>query len=81
MARRFYQTLDHAVTGKRRYPVWPMRFSFTGEDVHPSGAPTLGQHNDEVLGGELGLSREDLERLREQGVIGERWSPPSAPGV
>ena len=73
-ARGFYQTLDHPVTGKRRYPVWPMRFSFAPGDVHPSGAPTLGQHNEEVLGGELGLSGEELERLRREGVIGERWT-------
>jgi crotonobetainyl-CoA:carnitine CoA-transferase CaiB-like acyl-CoA transferase len=73
-ARGFYQTLDHPVTGKRRYPVWPLRFSFADAGMHPSGAPTLGQHNNEVLGGELGLSTDDLARLRREGVIGERWS-------
>ncbi len=74
-ARGFYQSLDHPVTGKRRYPVWPMRFSFAGPNAHPSGAPTLGQHNDEVLGSELGVGPEERARLRREGVIGERWSP------
>jgi len=73
-ARGFYQTLDHPVTGKRRYPVWPMRFSFASAEIYPSGAPTLGQHNDELLGGELGLSSDALARLRREGVIGERFT-------
>ena len=32
------------------------------------GAPRLGQHNREVLGGELGFSSEELAKLRESGV-------------
>lgn len=35
-------------------------------------APTLGQHNEEVLSGILGLSIGDLERLERAGVIGTR---------
>jgi len=32
-------------------------------------APWLGEHTDEVLGDELGLSASELERLRGTGVI------------
>lgn len=71
-ARGYYQTLIHPVSGERRYPGWPMQFSFTPRDLHPSCTPTLGQHNDQVLGGELGLSAAELERLRKHGIIGER---------
>ena len=74
VARDYYQTLDHPVTGKRRYPVWPMRFSFASkEPAYAAGTPTLGQHNQEILGEELGLSRAELERLRRDEIIGERW--------
>ena len=34
-------------------------------------APTLGQDNDEVLGGRLGLSTDELTALRAEKVIGE----------
>ena len=52
-ARNYYLTLEHPVTGKRRYPVWPMRFSFHTGPAYPGATATLGQHNDEILGGEL----------------------------
>ena len=35
----------------------------------PTGAPRLGEHTDEVLGGLLGLSGDDLAGLRSDGVI------------
>ncbi len=56
VARGYYQPLDHAKTGVRRYPGWPMRFSFA-DAHHRRGAPTLGQHNREILT-ELGVSDE-----------------------
>ncbi|MAE94247.1 MAG: acyl-CoA hydratase [Deltaproteobacteria bacterium] len=76
-ARRYFQSLDHPVSGPRRYPVWPMRFSFAPAGMHPSGPPTLGQHNEEVLGGLLAVSGKELTRLQEEAVIGERWSAAS----
>jgi crotonobetainyl-CoA:carnitine CoA-transferase CaiB-like acyl-CoA transferase len=33
-------------------------------------APTLGQDNDAILGGRLGLSRGEIDRLAAAGVIG-----------
>jgi len=70
--RGFWVRLEHPVTGTTPYANLPMRFSAWGNDLHRSPPPTLGQHNDEVLGGELGLSDEELERLREDQVIGEK---------
>jgi crotonobetainyl-CoA:carnitine CoA-transferase CaiB-like acyl-CoA transferase len=48
-----------------------MRFSCT-PDQHRSGAPTMGEHNAEILGAELGLSDAELARLTRDGVIGDR---------
>ncbi len=44
------------------------RFSATPGAVHRTG-PGLGEHNREVLCGELGLSEAELERLRAEGVV------------
>jgi crotonobetainyl-CoA:carnitine CoA-transferase CaiB-like acyl-CoA transferase len=71
--RGYYVELDHERTGTRRYPGWPMRFS-SGWRQHRRGAPTLGQHNDEILGDELGLNTPELDRLRDAGVIGDRMT-------
>jgi crotonobetainyl-CoA:carnitine CoA-transferase CaiB-like acyl-CoA transferase len=73
-ARGFYQALNHPRSGERRYPVWPMRFSYGPEPHYGSVAPTLGQHNAEILGGELGLGEDELVRLRNASIIGDRMA-------
>jgi crotonobetainyl-CoA:carnitine CoA-transferase CaiB-like acyl-CoA transferase len=70
VARGFYQPLDHALTGVRQYPGWPMQLSFLRAH-HRRGAPTLGEHNEEILT-ELGLEPDDIAALADQGVIGTR---------
>jgi hypothetical protein len=41
-----------------------------GEPVTPpTGAPRLGEHNEEVWCGLVGLSQADLTRLRADGVV------------
>ncbi len=69
--RGFYEDLHHAVTGRHRYPGWPLRITPGPVRHHRCAPPTLGQHNDEILGG-LGLSRDELASLRRERVIGER---------
>ncbi len=71
VARGYYQELDHARTGVRRYPGWPAQFSFA-ERHHRRGAPTLGQHNRELLTEDLGLTDDEVDALERDGIIGDR---------
>jgi crotonobetainyl-CoA:carnitine CoA-transferase CaiB-like acyl-CoA transferase len=73
-ARGFFQTMQHPRSGEARYPGWPMAFSGLPRALHRRPPPALGQHNDEILGGELGLDEEERARLRAEGIIGERPS-------
>ena len=73
-ARGFFQTLRHPRSGEARYPGWPMAFSGLPRALHRRPPPALGQHNDEILGDELGLDEDERARLREEGIIGERPS-------
>ena len=50
----------------------PTRFRTWTGAVHTRPAPTLGQHNGEVLSGELGIGADKLAALERDGVIGTR---------
>jgi crotonobetainyl-CoA:carnitine CoA-transferase CaiB-like acyl-CoA transferase len=73
-ARAHFRTLDHAVCGPLAYPSWPLRFSSGPEEPYAAGAPTLGQHNEEILRTVLGLSDAEIVELRAARVIGETMS-------
>jgi len=70
--RRFFQVMQHPITGETRYPGLPMAFSWIDRQLHRRPPPTLGQHNDDVLGAELRLSAEELADLRVRKIIGDR---------
>jgi crotonobetainyl-CoA:carnitine CoA-transferase CaiB-like acyl-CoA transferase len=69
-ARGFFEPLDHPVVGPHEYPTWPVRMSAGPARFWSGPAPTLGQHTEDVLRGELGVSDAELERLRNEHVIG-----------
>ena len=71
-ARGFWEQVVHPVVGEHRYPGWPMRLSGGPTGWYRSPAPLLGQHNEEVLSGVLGLAAEEIADLQRAGVIGER---------
>jgi crotonobetainyl-CoA:carnitine CoA-transferase CaiB-like acyl-CoA transferase len=58
--------------GEQHYPTWPIRMSAGPHRYWTTPAPTLGQHNRDVLHGELGLTEEDLARLESEHVIGTK---------
>jgi crotonobetainyl-CoA:carnitine CoA-transferase CaiB-like acyl-CoA transferase len=60
--------VDHPAIGPVRVDGLPVHLSGTDWKIE-RGAPLLGQHNDDVYGGLLGLSREELTALREEGSI------------
>ena len=73
VARGFFEPMTRAVIGLHHIPSLPYRFASRGDRPwHRTPAPLIGEHNDEVLGGELGLGPDELERLRNTSVIGER---------
>lgn len=70
-ARSFFERPVHPVVGARPTPGQPFRYEGVSSWIR-SPAPTLGQHNREVLGELLGLSTDALEALERDGIIGTR---------
>src|SRR5258706_10942220 len=68
-ARGFFERIENPLVGTQEYPSWPMRMSAGPERFWTGPAPTLGRDNDEVLR-EVGVTDEELARLRDQHVIG-----------
>ncbi len=68
-ARGALVACEHPVAGTVRVVGPPIRFSETPGAVR-SPAPLLGEHTNDVLRERLGLSDEDLARLRALGVVG-----------
>jgi crotonobetainyl-CoA:carnitine CoA-transferase CaiB-like acyl-CoA transferase len=67
-ARDFFVEVCHPDAGRVTQPGPPFRMAETPWHIRRC-APRLGQHNEEIYGGMLGLSKEELMVLREQGVI------------
>ncbi|HTK14846.1 MAG TPA: CoA transferase [Acidimicrobiia bacterium] len=68
-ARGFFEPIDNPLVGLQEYPSWPVRMSAGPPRFWTGRAPTLGEHNEEVLR-EIGITDEEMERLRDERVIG-----------
>ena len=69
--RGYFERTDHPTVGPLPIPSLPFRFASV-DRWHRRPAPTLGQHNEEILGKILGLSAEALAELRAEGITGTR---------
>jgi crotonobetainyl-CoA:carnitine CoA-transferase CaiB-like acyl-CoA transferase len=72
-ARHYFETPAHPIVGAMPLPSLPFRSTDTDRWLR-TPAPTLGQHNERVLCGLLGLSPAALRELEAGGVIGTRPS-------
>lgn len=67
--RGFWVELERAHVGRKPHPASPYRLDGERGPLNWP-APTVGEHNDQVLGGILGLSEAERQALAEAGVIG-----------
>ncbi|MFK4380964.1 CoA transferase [Bradyrhizobium sp. USDA 223] len=70
-SRAFLQEVDRAFIGKHSQPSMPIREGARPYAVRMA-APTLGQHNREILSELLGLSDVEIAELVREGVIGTK---------
>ena len=70
-ARGYFEAPEHPVVGAMPLPSLPFRYASIERWLR-TPAPTMGQHNEPVLCGILGLSPDELRELEAEGVIGTR---------
>jgi crotonobetainyl-CoA:carnitine CoA-transferase CaiB-like acyl-CoA transferase len=70
-ARGFYEEIEHPIVGVMPTPTLPFRFASVDHWLR-TPAPTLGQHNHDILVDDLGLDEEAFVALEETQVIGTR---------
>ena len=67
-AREMITQVVHQVTGAVEVPGVPIKLSDTPGDVD-APAPGLGEHTDEILTDMLKMSSDEMEQLRQEGII------------
>jgi crotonobetainyl-CoA:carnitine CoA-transferase CaiB-like acyl-CoA transferase len=67
-ARDMVREVEHAAAGSIRVLGVPIKLSDTPGSVR-TAPPTLGEHTDRVLREDLGMSSEEIVRLRAEGAI------------
>ncbi len=71
-ARGFFESLDHPRTGPGLYPTPPFALLAGQRQWLLRPPPTLGEHNEDVLRDQCGLTEQELAHLAASGVIGTR---------
>ena len=67
-ARGYFVEVDHPGGGTLRYPGAPYRHSETPWRIGRA-APRVGEHNEQVFRGDLGVSEEDFRTLQQSKII------------
>jgi formyl-CoA transferase len=67
-ARQYFQRIAHPLAGELTYSGSPFKLDGLPNEF-PRPAPTLGQHNEEVLGEVLRLDAAEVAGLRHREVI------------
>jgi crotonobetainyl-CoA:carnitine CoA-transferase CaiB-like acyl-CoA transferase len=67
------RTVEDPLHGPVDIPGMPIKWKHHPNNI-PLAAPTLGQHNEQVLAERLGKSRQEIAALREAGVLVEKNS-------
>ena len=67
-AWNLFPEVEHGAIGRVRVDGLPIHLSETDWAIR-RGGPLLGEHNDLILSGVLGLSAEEIDKLREEGVL------------
>ncbi|MGO1372222.1 MAG: CaiB/BaiF CoA transferase family protein [Senegalia sp. (in: firmicutes)] len=68
LEREMIVEVNHKKAGKTKVPGVPIKMSETQGEIK-TPAPLLGEHNEEVLKEYLNLSKEEVEALKEKGII------------
>ena len=71
--RGFFQEITHPAAGTHDYPGPMAQFSRTPLTPVRGPAPLLGQHNEELLRGLIGLSEAEYEQLVEDRIVGTAY--------
>jgi crotonobetainyl-CoA:carnitine CoA-transferase CaiB-like acyl-CoA transferase len=66
--RGMLEEIDHPELGRITVPTSPLRFH-GADKVETTPSPRVGQHNDDVYGGWLGLAPHEIAALRSSGAI------------
>ncbi|MFI6457843.1 CoA transferase [Streptosporangium amethystogenes] len=71
-ARGFWERVTHPTAGEFLTAGLPFRLASVAEPWFHTPAPLLGQHNEEILTGILGMNEHEIRVLAEEKVIGTR---------
>ena len=68
-ARKMIESIQHPTLGEFKMPGIVPKLSRTPGKINAPGPIKMGQHNEEIYGSLLNLSTENLEELKETGII------------